>query len=324
MNVRRIIPLVLFFVATWILSPRQVVVCAQEMVHDGSNGPYFVTPPQVDCSQPKPVLIEPQPQVWVQPAAPVQVVPIMPLPQSAGPRPGPLVGPMFGAPGIGAAPGAIAAPQTLPPPAEPSSPLAGIAPGGSISPQLGLPAAPAPVPGLANPIFVPASNDEYAWEQISDVVSDYFTITREQQVRRSGDAWCEGRIETQYQGGASWLEPFRKDSVGMFNRWESTFQTIRRKATVRVTPDANGYLVEVVVEKELEDLPHPERASASVAAFPNDTPLTTARSGDVSRTLSSPRWLPLGRDPALEAKMLADIHARLNGVTTASSPSIWP
>ena len=192
-----------------------------------------------------------------------------------------------------------------------------------MSPQFGLPAAPAAAPGFANPIFVPASNDEYAWEQISDVVSDYFTISREQQVRRSGDAWCEGRIETQYQGGASWLEPFRKDSVGMFNRWESTFQTIRRKATVRVTPDANGYLVEVVVEKELEDLPHPERASAGAAAFPNQS-LPTERAGDVSRTLSSPRWLPLGRDPALEAKMLADIHARLNGVTTTASPSIWP
>ena len=90
---------------------------------------------------------------------------------------------------------------------------------------------------------------------------------------------------------------------------------------MRVIPDANGFLVEVVVEKELEDLPRPERASAGVAAFPNDFSLPTARAGDVSRTFSSPRWLPLGRDPALEAKMLADIHARLNGVTTAASPS---
>jgi hypothetical protein len=163
-----------------------------------------------------------------------------------------------------------------------------------------------------------------AWEQISDVVSDYFTIAREQQVHRSGEAWSEGRIETGYQGGATWLEPFRKDSVGRFNRWESTFQTIRRSAVVRVIPDANGYLVEVVVQKEIEDLPHPERATAGAATFLNNESLPTQRAGDVSRTLSSPRWLPLGRDPALEAKMLAEIHARLSGVTTASSPSIWP
>jgi hypothetical protein len=155
------------------------------------------------------------------------------------------------------------------------------------------------------------------------VVSDYFPIAREQQVRRSGEAWSEGRIETAYQGGATWLEPFRKDSVGRFNRWESTFQTIRRSAVVRVIPDANGYLVEVVVQKEIEDLPHPERATAGAATFLNNESLPTQRAGDVSRTLSSPRWLPLGRDPALEAKMLADVHARLSGVTTASSPSIW-
>jgi hypothetical protein len=176
---------------------------------------------------------------------------------------------------------------------------------------------------LANPIFVPASDDQLAWEQISDVVSDYFPIAREQQVRRSGEAWSEGRIETAYQGGATWLEPFRKDSVGRFNRWESTFQTIRRSAVVRVIPDANGYLVEVVVLKEIEDLPHPERATAGAATFLNNESLPTQRAGDVSRTLSSPRWLPLGRDPALEAKMLADVHARLSGVTTTSSPSIW-
>jgi hypothetical protein len=303
--------LAIIFATTWNLSPRQDVAVAQTPVDYGPVGPYLMEPAAVDCSQPKPVLIEPQ-GTWVQPAAPVEMVPIMPLPESAGPRPGALLGPMFGAPGM------------APPPAEASSPLANIAPGGAISPQFGLPAGPEPVPGIANPIFVPATDDQLAWEQIADVVSDYFTIAREQQVRRSGEAWSEGRIETAYQGGASWLEPLRKDSVGAFNRWESTFQTIRRSAVVRVIPDANGYLVEVVVEKELEDLPRPERASASVAAFPNDTSLPTARAGDVSRTLSSPRWLPLGRDPALEARLLAEIHARLSGVTTTSSPAIWP
>lgn len=317
MSTRRTISSALAFTILGTLMLQQDAAFAQTAVDYGPVGPYFVEPPAIDCSQPKPVLIEPQGS-WVQPAAPLQLVPIMPLPESGGPRPGLITGPMFGAPGIEATPGMV------PPPAEAGSPLANIAPGGAISPQFGLPAAPEPVPGIANPIFVPATDDQLAWEQIADVVSGYFTIAREQQVRRSGAAWSEGQIETAYQGGASWLEPFRKDSVGAFNRWESTFQTIRRKAVVRVIPDANGFLVEVVVEKELEDLPHPERASAGVAVFPNDTSLPTSRSGDVSRTLSSPRWLPLGRDPALEARMLAEIHARLYGVTTASRPSIWP
>jgi hypothetical protein len=320
MEVRRIIPHILINVIA-ALSMRRDVAVAQQPVQYAAPGPYLMEPTAEDCSIPKPVFIEPQPQVWVQPATPMEMVPIMPLPESAGPRPGEMMGPMFGGPAMSMPQGT---PGLLPPPADAASPLESIAPGGAISPQFGLPRGPEAAAGGANPIFVPAANDEITWEQIADVVSDYFTISREQQVRRSGEAWSEGRIETAYQGGASWLEPFRKDSVGAFNRWESTFQTIRRKALVRVIPDATGFLVEVVVEKELEDLPRPERASAGVAAFPNDFSLPTARAGDVSRTLSSPRWLPLGRDPALEAKMLADIHARLNGVTTSASPSLWP
>jgi hypothetical protein len=157
-------------------------------------------------------------------------------------------------------------------------------------------------------------NDELAWDQIVDVVSDYFTVSREQQARRGGEVWSEGRIETAYQTGATWLEPHREDSVGSFNRWESTFQTVRRRAVVRVIPDAAGYLVEVIVEKELEDLPNPEKATAGAAIFRNDGSLPSRRLEEVSRTRSSPRWLHLGRDPALEQRMLAEIHARLSGV----------
>jgi hypothetical protein len=178
-----------------------------------------------------------------------------------------------------------------------------------------LPQPPVAAPGLANPIAVPVVDDELAWDQIVDVVSDYFTVAREDRARRGGEVWSEGRIETAYQTGATWLEPHRGDSVGSFNRWESTFQTIRRRAIVRVMPDAAGYLVEVVVEKELEDLPSPEKATAGAAIFRNDGSLPSRRLEEVSRMRSSPRWLQLGRDPALEQRMLAEIHARLSGVT---------
>jgi hypothetical protein len=163
-----------------------------------------------------------------------------------------------------------------------------------------------------NPIVVPVTNEEVAWDQIADVMSDYFTIAREQRARRDGEVWTEGRIETAPLDGATWLEPFRKDSVGSFNRWESTFQTIRRRAVVRVIPDAAGYLVEVIVEKELEDLPNPEKATAGAAVFrgENSESLPSQRLEQVSRTRSSPLWLQLGRDPLLEQRILADIQAR--------------
>jgi hypothetical protein len=191
-----------------------------------------------------------------------------------------------------------------------------------MSPQFGLPAGPEAIPPLVSSISVPVANDEWAWDQITDVVSDYFTITSEQRAQRGNELALEGRIETAPQGGATWLEPHRGDSVGAFNSWESTFQTIRRRAMVRVVPDAVGYTIEITVEKELEDLPHPERATAGAATFRNDGSLPDdlaedERNEGVSRTRTSPRWISLGRDPALEQRMLADIHARLSGGATA-------
>lgn len=208
-------------------------------------------------------------------------------------------------------------PGAMPQPsgAAPSGPLSWIAPGGAISPRMGLPPGPEAAAGNGNPISVPVADEERAWDQIAEVVSEYFPIAREQRARRTADLPLEGRIETAPQTGATWLEPHRKDSVGLFSRWESTFQTIRRWALVRVVPDAAGYSVEVVVTKELEDLPQPEKSTAGASTFRNDGSLPSRRLEQVSHTRSSPRWISLGRDTALEQRMLAEIHARLSGVT---------
>jgi hypothetical protein len=188
-----------------------------------------------------------------------------------------------------------------------------------VSPQFGLPPGPDVAQGLPTAIVVPVTDDDYAWDAIADVVSDYFPITIEQRARRGPDVWSEGRIETAYQSGATILEPHRHDSVGWFNLWESTFQTIRRRAIVHVVPQGTGYLVEVEVQKELEDLPRPERSTAGAATFSGDNSLSSYRIAKVSHTRPSSCWICLGRDPALEQRMLAEIHARLAGATTMGS-----
>ena len=112
-----------------------------------------------------------------------------------------------------------------------------------------------PVAGPANPIFVPVVDDDLAWDQIADVVSDYFTIAREQRARRMGEALCEGRIETAPLDGATVLAArIARIRSARSIAGRARFNRIRRRAMVRVIPDANGYLVEVIVEKELEDL----------------------------------------------------------------------
>jgi hypothetical protein len=274
---------------------QQIAPAAPPMPYPTTAAPMVVGPPYV---QGQPVFQAPPQGTPVYPPGST----VVPLPSQT---PGSIFGPPMGAPVVGPAPG-------LPPGAVP--PGAVVPPGAMVGPQPGVPVAP---PGPANPIVVPVADEDLAWDQLVDVVSDYFKIAREQRVRRSGEAWTEGRIETAPLTGATVLEPHRSDSVGTFNRWESTFQSIRRRATVRVVPDANGYLVEVIVEKELEDLPKPEKATAGPASFDFDSEqqLPSKRLEEITRTHSSPHWIVLGRDPALEQAMLADIHARLTGIT---------
>jgi hypothetical protein len=270
----------------------------------------FTAVPPPECSYPMtapPQLMVAPGQSYLQPGP--MVVP-----------PGAPAAPNFGQPVIMTplAPGTVV-------PGSPPLPPIGAPPGAAIVPPTPVPpnAIPvAPNPEAMNlgpnPISIPAVDEHFAWDQIVDVVSEYFTVAREQQVRRSGEVWTEGIIETAPQDGATWLEPHRKDSVGSFNRWESTFQTIRRRAHVRVMPEAAGYLVEVVVEKELEDLPNPEKATAGGATFRNDNAPSSRRLEEVSRTRLSPLWIQLGRDPLLEQRILGDIQARLGGVAAGA------
>lgn len=183
--------------------------------------------------------------------------------------------------------------------------------GGALSSEFGLPSQQTYASTIPNPLPVRVTNHDFAWDQIVDVVSDYFPIQSSQRVQLVGNVLTEGRIETPFQVGASIFEPQHRDSVGSFNRWESTFQTIRRRAIVRVLPDQQGYLVEVQVEKQLEDLPRPETSTAGVAIFRADTSPGNDRVRKVSRSRPSPLWLSLGRDQALEQQILADIRQRL-------------
>ncbi|QDU54402.1 hypothetical protein [Aeoliella mucimassa] len=186
--------------------------------------------------------------------------------------------------------------------------------GTAIAPQLGLPASETVSSALPNPMKVPVNNHDYAWDQVVDVVADYFPIAYEQRVHIDQQLWTEGRVETPYQVGATLFEPHRKDSVGSFNKWQSTLQTIRRRAVVRVVPEPDGYLIDLQVVRELEDLPQPERATAGAASLRNDSSLPSAARAPVSRTKWSSVWIPLGRDTPLEQKMLAEIRDRLADV----------
>src|SRR6185436_12972478 len=150
---------------------------------------------------------------------------------------------------------------------------------------------------VGNPMFVAGGNDDFVWERTVDVVHEYFDIARESRIVGSQP----GVIETNYKVGAGVLEPWHKDSAGLDSRLESSFQSIRRKAYINVTPTDGGYLVSVEVFKEIEDLAGVANNTAGGATFQQGNPLR--RDLDLVTGQSAPSgWLLKGRDVALESE----------------------
>jgi hypothetical protein len=151
-----------------------------------------------------------------------------------------------------------------------------------------------------NPLLVPAADPELVWNKTIAVVDRYFDIASENRLSRT--------IITEPKIGATLLEPWSGDSVGFTERLESTLQTVRRFAIVKIEPaPMGGYLVKVEVRKELEDMVKPDRMSAGRAVFNNEFPVN--RSREIVGPVPAPvGWIPRGRDPYLEQAILARVR----------------
>jgi hypothetical protein len=150
-----------------------------------------------------------------------------------------------------------------------------------------------------NPIYVRANNDEYVWERTVDVVHDYlFEIERENRL--------DGLIETRYKTGSGLLEPWHGDSPTLSSRTESTLQSIRRKAYIRIAPSQGGYMVAVEAFKELEDVTGAANFAGG-ATFLENNPLQRDLTAVVGQPAPS-GWIPKGRDAELEQALLSSIR----------------
>lgn len=187
----------------------------------------------------------------------------------------------------------------------------------------GLPGAGTPFLAAENPILVPEVDREFLWNQLVDAIDDDFRIERERRMQVIGGVITEGMIETFPTTGSSVLEPWRGDSKGSFQRWYATLQSIRRRASVRVTPVPGGYSVGLVVTLELEDLGRPEMATAGSIHLQHDSSIRREQAGRYTG-LGTIGWIPMGRDTALEQKILADIRERIGYVSAPPAPAVPP
>ncbi len=175
-----------------------------------------------------------------------------------------------------------------------------------------------PVPvAYDNPVLIPIANYELVWEGVREVVAQNFRIEREEPLRPIESSIMNGRIDTFPMPGATYLEPWYHDSANDYERLESTLQSIRRYAVVKVIPAQNGgFWVDVAVFKELENLRKPEHATAGSATFRNDASLPSRINSEQPAALTQ-SWIPQGRDTAAEQRMIGQI---LDRFTPAGTP----
>lgn len=166
---------------------------------------------------------------------------------------------------------------------------------------------------VANPSHIGNVDPDFLWRQIVDAVDNYFRIDSEQPVRRDNLNWLEGRLTTYPEVSGTSFEPWRGEASRGFERLQSTIQTVRRTATVRVIPEASGYLIEVQVTKEQEDVDQSQFATAGAAAQRHDG--TIVRNENQLRQLPvTLGWYEIGRDRELERKIMADVLGRITNV----------
>jgi hypothetical protein len=205
--------------------------------------------------------------------------------------------------------GCLGGPAYAPPPGVPMA--GGPMPTGPMEPQFVL---------QNNPVFVPVQDPNLIWDQLIDVVDDYFEVEREDRVRLVGDILTEGRVDTFPKVASTIFEPWNRDSVTFSERWQATLQSMRRQATIRVIPAEGGFLVDVNVQRELEDVASPDavvlsdndelRNDNSIRRFGNRTPSSGQSLG----------WINKGHDIPLEQEIILQLQARFAPPGTPGAP----
>jgi hypothetical protein len=160
--------------------------------------------------------------------------------------------------------------------------------------------------GVENPVLVspgvptPEAYRE-VFEKTIDVLDDYFELLPPNPY--DGRIVTKPRIAPGYE--RFWV-PGNPDPRG---RLLATFQTIRQTARAEIrSGDRGGYLVYVVVDKELEDLARPTQVRLGNAAF-QESPTVDRQLDVVGPDLTADAaWFRVGRDYALEQQILCRIR----------------
>ncbi len=136
-----------------------------------------------------------------------------------------------------------------------------------------------------------------------------------------------GRIETRRTTGGQWFEIWRSDVIGGYQSLESTMHTIGRTATITMDPveGADDLQVLVTVDVRKERYSAPERqvttASGALGIYSETVPTYSGNRGRAGRFET---WVPLGRDPLLEQRLLENLTTLARGIVPTRPPAMQP
>ena len=156
-------------------------------------------------------------------------------------------------------------------------------------------------PVLVSPGQPTAESYREVFEKVIEVLDDYFELQTPNPY--------EGRVTTKPRVAPGYEQFWKAGNPDARQRLFATFQSVRQIATVEIRAgDRGGYLVYVVVEKELEDVPRPARATVGNAVF-QESPTVDRQLEVVSpETATNRSWFKVGRDYAFEQEILRRIR----------------
>ena len=156
-------------------------------------------------------------------------------------------------------------------------------------------------PVLVSPGQPTAASYREVFEKSLDVLDDYFEILTANPY--------DGRIVTFPRVAPGYEQPWKRGNPDKRQRLLATLQSVRQTATLEIrSGERGGYLVYVVVERELEDVPRPSRATVGNAVF-QETQTVDRQAEVVSPETTGDRvWFRVGRDYALEQEILRRIR----------------
>ena len=160
--------------------------------------------------------------------------------------------------------------------------------------------------GIENPILVSpgqptAASYREVFEKALDVLDDYFELQTPNPY--------DGRITTFPRVAPGYEQFWKRGNPDPRQRLFATFQSVRQTATVEIrSGERGGYLVYVVVERELEDVPRPSRSTVGNAVFQEIQTVDRQVEVVTPETTGDRTWFKVGRDYCFEQEILRRIR----------------